>query len=114
MQLQPIVLVSQMKDGWPWDQTPDTAVFTKREIVENGAPILHVSHDLDDHGWQFLGLEDAKLDNAVLVCLHSIPELDPSVIELANLLPGWHAWRRSKSEPWTREPNLDAEANDDG
>ena len=45
-------------DDWPFDQRPDCAVISLREIVFESAPILHVTHDSDDHGWQFLGLED--------------------------------------------------------
>ena len=94
-----------MANAWPWDQTPSTAVFTERDIIEEGAPILHVTHDIDDHGWQFLGWADAKIENAVVVCLECIPQIDPTVTELADLPPGWQAWRRSKGQPWVREPN---------
>jgi hypothetical protein len=34
--------------------------------------------------------------------LHEIVKLDSSVVELADMPPGWHAWRRSKCEPWVR------------
>jgi hypothetical protein len=37
---------------WPFDQPPNCAVLTLRSIVFGGAPILYVSHDADDHGWQ--------------------------------------------------------------
>jgi hypothetical protein len=38
-----------------------------RSIVFAGAPILHVTHDEDDHGWQFLGMEDARENDACIV-----------------------------------------------
>jgi len=41
-------------DDWPFDQLPNCAVITLRRIVFGSAPILHVTHDRDDHGWQFL------------------------------------------------------------
>jgi hypothetical protein len=88
---------------WPFDQPPRTAVITLRPIVFEGAPILHVAHDEDDHGWQFLGWEDADVDQAAVVALEEIVKLDSSVLEVADLPPGWRAWRRSKSAPWTRE-----------
>ena len=53
-----------MTTPWPWDQPPNCAVVTLRAIVENGAPILHVTHDLDDHGWQFLDGRDVKMEDA--------------------------------------------------
>jgi hypothetical protein len=35
---------------------------------------------------------------------------DPSVLELADLPPGWHAWRRSRDAPWQRAPQTASEA----
>ncbi|HWE95810.1 MAG TPA: hypothetical protein VG269_17730 [Tepidisphaeraceae bacterium] len=87
---------------WPFDQPRNCAVFTLRPIVFAGAPILHVTHDEEDHGWQFLGLEDADVGQAAMVSLGEIVGLDPSVLELSDLPPGWHAWRESKSSPWRR------------
>ena len=76
--------------------------MTLRSIVFGGAPILHVTHDEDDHGWQFLGLDDASEDDACIVALDEIVAKDPSVVELADLPPGWHAWRRLRASPWLR------------
>jgi hypothetical protein len=94
-----------MTKSWPWDQPPNCAVITLRAIVMDGAPILHVTHDLDDHGWQFLDGGNVKMEDAMVVTLASIVDLDPSVASLADLPPGWRAWRRSKFGPWTKEPN---------
>lgn len=90
---------------WPFDQPRNTASITLRSIVFGDAPILHVTHDEDDHGWQFLGLEDACDNDACVVGLGEIVARDPSVIELADLPPGWHAWRSSSAAPWQRAPN---------
>jgi hypothetical protein len=87
-------------DRWPFDQPPNCAVISIRQIVFESAPILHVTHDSDDHGWQFLSLEDACVDS-----LSGILRLDPSVREIADLPPGWHAWRRAVGTRWTRAPN---------
>ena len=43
--------------AWPWDQPPNAGAITCRAVLA-GAPILHVSHDGDDHGWQFLDGRD--------------------------------------------------------
>ena len=77
-------------------------MITLRPIVFEGAPILHVVHD-DDHGWQFLGWENMDVNRAAVVALEEIVKLDPSVLEVADMPPGWHAWRRSQSAPWSRE-----------
>jgi hypothetical protein len=92
-------------NDWPFDQPRNCAVITLRQILEGMEPILHVTHDLDDHGWQFLGRGDAQLDDAAVVLFENIVGRDGSLRELADLPPGWRAWRRSVDEAWTREPN---------
>jgi hypothetical protein len=87
---------------WPFDQRQNCAVITVRPILFDGAPILYVSHDSDDHGWQFLGAQGAQMGLATVVSLSDIVELDRSVLELADLPPGWYAWRESKSVSWQR------------
>lgn len=91
-----------MDADWPFDQPRNCAVFCIRSIVFDGAPILHVCHDEDDHSWQFLGLEDADVREAAVVLLNEVVKLDPSVLEVADMPPGWHAWRRLRSSPWQR------------
>ena len=92
-------------NDWPFDQPPNCAVITLRSIVFGGNPILNVTHDLEDHGWQFLGLEDVEMADAALVSFKNVIDRDPTLLDLHDLPPGWHAWRRTVGEPWTREPN---------
>lgn len=94
-----------MTDEWAFDQPPDCAVITLRQIADGSRPILHVSHDSDDHGWQFLTLDDAREEDAAVACLKNIVDLDASLLELADMPPGWHAWRSAPGEPWRREIN---------
>jgi hypothetical protein len=77
-------------------------VVTLRSIVFDGAPILLVTHDAEDHGWQFLGSDGADEADAAVVALEEIVQLDSSVLEVADLPPGFSAWRESKSAPWQR------------
>jgi hypothetical protein len=90
-------------DDWPFEQPPNCAVISICPIVFEAAPILHVT--CDDHGWQFLGLEDARMEDACVVSLAKLLRLDPSIRDLAGLPPGWQAWRRAAGAPWTREPD---------
>lgn len=46
-------------------------------------------HDEEDHGWQFLDGKPADLANAALVALEDIVEIDRSVLEVADIPPGW-------------------------
>lgn len=90
-------------DGaWPFDQPRNCGVFTMRQVMDGKEPILLVTHDADDHGWQFIGKTDANVKDAMLVCLEEIVRLDPSVLEVADLPPGWQAWRKGPGAKWER------------
>lgn len=91
-----------MVANWPFADSENLAVITLKQIVHEGEPILHVVRDRDDGGWQFLGLGTVSEEDAAVVALRTVVRLDPSVRELADLPPGWHAWRRSPEEPWRR------------
>jgi hypothetical protein len=92
-----------MRTPWPFDQPPNCAVVSVREIVHEGEPILTVSHNRDDDGWQFLGAARPAQAHAVLVAFREVVERDPSLYSLADLPPGWVATRKTASEPWVRE-----------
>ena len=87
---------------WPFDQPPNCATFTMRQVMDGLEPILLVSHDADDHGWQFIGTSDVSMTDAILVSLKNIVRLDPTVLEVADLPPGWQAVREKVGGPWTR------------
>jgi hypothetical protein len=95
----------QPEQAWPFDQPPNCATISLRSIVFGGAPILHVTHDADDHGWQFLDGQQAKTANAAVVLLKEIVDLDPSVLAIADLPVGWCAWRATIDADWQRGPN---------
>ena len=78
-----------------------------RQIMEGDAPILLVTHDEEDHGWQFLdGSKHPNPADARHVCLEHVVSTDLSLYEVADLPPGWIAWRQSPYDPWIREPRL--------
>jgi hypothetical protein len=86
---------------WPFDQGPRVAAITVRAVLE-GAPILHVAHDEDDHGWQFLDGRAVEERDARLIAMAEALRRDPSLREVADLPPGWIAWRESPAHPWQR------------
>jgi hypothetical protein len=65
-------------DDWPFDQPPNCAVISLRQIADGDEPVLHVTYDSDDHGWQFLGWGDARIDDGIVLCLAHILEKDSS------------------------------------
>jgi hypothetical protein len=96
---------SDLPTPWPFDQPPDCAVFTTTQVLQSGQPITHVYHDADDHGWQFHYPGDKKAADAMIVALREIYYYDPTVVEIADLPPGWRAIRTGIGQPWRREEN---------
>ena len=88
---------------WPFDQGPNVAAITVRSVLD-GDPILSVTHDEDDDGWQFLDGRDVDEDEARVVSMATVVALDPSLLEVADLPPGWVAWRAGPAVAWQRRP----------
>ncbi|QQC64329.1 hypothetical protein [Paraburkholderia ginsengisoli] len=88
---------------WPFSDPPNVVAIANRKIVEGADWIAYVSHDLDDGAWQF-HTADAEVaeGDAVLVSLRNIAQIDSSVLQLADLPVGWHAWLEKKDMPWRR------------
>jgi hypothetical protein len=95
-----------MKIQWPFIDAPNTAVFTTRHVIEEGKPILLVTHDKDDGAWQFNTAKTVPVSDAKIASLDEIVYRDPSVVELADLPLGWSAIRDSITSPWKRQPIL--------
>ncbi|HXY55616.1 MAG TPA: hypothetical protein VEM40_13190 [Nitrospirota bacterium] len=89
---------------WPFTDSPKTAVYTTRDIIEKGKPILTVTHDQDDGAWQFHTSITTWATDATIVALEEIVFHDPSVVGLSDLPIGWMAIRDSRGEPWVRQP----------
>jgi hypothetical protein len=79
-------------------------VITLRSIIFGDRPILRVEHNANDHGWQFVGWDDIDVNDTAVVGLGTILRHDPGIAQLADLPPGWHAWRESVDADWQREP----------
>ena len=93
-----------MESVFPFDELPNVAVFTTAPVLERRLPILLVTHDADDGGWQFLCGTTNEEDDARIVALSTILRIDPTVAEVAELPPGWRTWREGVGQPWQRSP----------
>ena len=92
----------ELTSDWPFDQPRNCATFTMRQVLDGSEPILSVSHDEDDHAWQFIGRSDAVEADARIVSLEEIVQHDPTVLEVADLPPGWRAVRDKVGGSWKR------------
>jgi hypothetical protein len=93
-----------MSSDWPFEASPRTTCLTTRHVLD-GAPVLHVTHDADDGGWQFMPGTEVTTDDAKVVGLGEMCKRDPTLRELADLPEGWRAWRSRVGEPWQRVPD---------
>jgi hypothetical protein len=88
---------------WPFDQAPDVAAITTRQVLDEGLPILRVTHYEDDHSWAFVcGTTDDYEKDGRVICMAEALRLDESLRDVADLPPGWHAWREGKDSGWNR------------
>jgi hypothetical protein len=89
-------------DDWPFDQAPNVAAITTRQVIEQKFPILCVTHYSDDHSWGFVcGTTDATEDGRVIGMSEAL-EIDPTLREIADLPPGWTARREKVGCMWQR------------
>ena len=88
---------------WPFDQPKNCATIISKSVLDRVNPILHVSHDEDDHGWQFLDGQSEEISDLVIVGLAHVLEIDPSMGTLAHLLPGYQATRANIESEWVIE-----------
>ena len=90
-----------MEPSWSFDQAPNVAAITTRQVLE-GHPILRVVHYTDDHSWGFTcGTTDDVADGRVIRMDEAL-NLDGSLAEVADLSPGWGAWREKLGGTWQR------------
>ena len=72
-----------------------------KHIEPDGEPILYVSHDEDDGMWQFLCGKAHETDEAKLVSLKSVFDLDNSVGILKDMPCGYYAERKAQDDEWS-------------
>lgn len=92
-----------MTGAWPFDDAENTAVFTTDYVLKLGHPIVRVTHD-EEGDWQFHAPEGAADAEPRIVGLCEMVELDSSLLDLADLPPGWVAIRTNVGSPWQRSP----------
>ena len=91
-----------MKSEWPFDQGRNVSSLTTRQVLREGFPILHAVHYSDDHSWAFTCGTTDDPDDGLVVGMDCIVELDPTLITIADLPPGWLAQRDFVGGEWTR------------
>ena len=89
--------------AWPFASPENEAVVTVSQIINSELPILLVVHNEEDGGWQFLTGTEISGEDRMLVGLKTITNIDPSILELADLQEGWQAIRENVDGSWVKE-----------
>ncbi len=95
-------MVAGPVERWPFEEPPDAAASTRTRVLRGEDWIHQVYRALDGATWKFEPHGLAPRSEPAVVPLREIVALDPSVAALADLPPGWYAWRDRKGDRWQR------------
>lgn len=88
---------------WKFRDVKNTVVFSTRQVVNEGVPILYVSHDEEDGAWQFTQGDYVSMEDAIIVSLAEIVSFDNTLNQLFDLPLGWIAFRKSINDYWEKK-----------
>ncbi|MBL8203532.1 MAG: hypothetical protein JNM09_04825 [Blastocatellia bacterium] len=92
-----------MEEDWPFDQEENVAAITTVHVLERRLPILRVRHYDDDHSWAFVCGTTNDVKDGQVIGMGEALEFDPTLRTIADLPPGWSAWRESVGGAWYRK-----------
>lgn len=82
------------------EESKNKSVLTTSHVLVNGSPVTFVLYD-EDGDWQLFGDEDVDEDeDAYIVSVEEILELDPALRKLPGMQPGQAAARNKESNRW--------------
>lgn len=94
--------MSETDPDWPFDQEKNVAAISTKQVVDQGLPILLAIHYEDDHSWAFLCDTTDEEGDSTLITMEQITMMDPSLKSIADLEPGWVAYRESIEDEWEK------------
>ena len=95
------------KMNWLFDQKKNVAAVTTAQVIHENYPILSVVHYSDDHSWAFLCGTTNKSEDLKLISMEQAVNIDSTIMSIADLPPGWSAYRDSVSSKWIRQKDDD-------
>jgi hypothetical protein len=88
--------------AWPFDQPQNVAAMVTRQVLSREEPIRYAVHYEDDNSWGFFCGTTNETGDYRLVHLEHVLAMDDTLREVADLQPGWSAWREDGESPWER------------
>jgi hypothetical protein len=98
----PVICFGENQVDWVFDQARNVATVTTRQVIHENFPILRVVHYEEDDSWAFTCGTTNKSEDLMLVGMGEIVDLDSTLSTIADLPPGWSAYRESVSGNWVR------------
>lgn len=89
-----------LQNSWPFDKHEEHLAMTFKDIMNGERPILYVHHQKKDADWLFTNHDSYQIDDVSLVHMSDIVDLDPSVLDISYMPPGYHAVRYSVDDEW--------------
>ena len=90
------------KSIYPFHWQKNVMAITSTHITEHNKPILLVSRYSFDYNWAFLSGQPITTEEMQLVSMEQIIKIDPTILNVATLEPGWSAKRNSISDKWVK------------
>jgi hypothetical protein len=88
--------------NWVFDQARNVATVTTTQVMHKHYPILSVVHYEEDDSWAFTCGTSNEPEDLMLVGMGEVVDLDPTLSTIADLPPGWTAYRDSVKDSWVR------------
>lgn len=81
------------------EENKNKSAITTKYVVNNNSIIVSVFYD-EDGDWQFLGDEEVSEEDAIVVSIQEMIDIDKSLVNLPDLKEGESAYRKNKESIW--------------
>lgn len=81
------------------EEDKNKSAITTKYVVNNNSIIVSVFYD-EDGDWQFLGEEEVSEEDAIVVSIQEMIDIDKSLVNLPDLKEGESAYRKNKESIW--------------
>ena len=81
------------------EENKNKSAITTKYVVNNNSIIVSVFYD-EDGDWQFLGEEEVSEEDAIVVSIQEMIDIDKSSVNLPDLKEGESAYRKNKESIW--------------
>lgn len=81
------------------EENKNKSAITTKYVVNNNSIIVSVFYD-EDGDWQFLGEEEVSEEDAIVVSIQEMIDINKSLVNLPDLKEGESAYRKNKESIW--------------